>query len=335
MIYLNDNKIQLFSVILMVVLINYMTGCNTIESKDPPSPIKEITLSPYLTSTPTKENTKIVIPTPTPTFVSAPTPTPTPILYTIVKNDTLTSIAYQHGIKLTDLIAANPGIDPNFLTIGSSITIPITGSVIINITEPTPVPVELTTPNCYQNADGGQWCLSLVLNNQPYDVENVSARVDLFLLEEPYHVHQIAVTPLNILPSGESTILTTYFPSPLPDIDVSKITLISTLPVQEGSQRYLKLSADDVEIKLLVNKIQAEISGVISLSNENQSLDYIWIAALAFDKNGDPIGFRKWESNNPSQFDEYQPFKFIINSLGPPIDEVKILLEAKRHQIPP
>ena len=83
-------------------------------------------------------NTRIIAQTPTATprstetqsrsiatITPVPQPSPTPFNYKIVKDDTLLGIAFKHGLTLDELLAANPGIDPNFLTIGMTITLPI------------------------------------------------------------------------------------------------------------------------------------------------------------------------------------------------------------------
>lgn len=93
---------------------------------------------------------KIIIPTPTPTAtpegetatpegetatsepsqtetVSATiseTPTASESEYVIKSGDTFSQIAADHGITLEQLLAANPGIDPNGLHPGDTITIP-------------------------------------------------------------------------------------------------------------------------------------------------------------------------------------------------------------------
>jgi hypothetical protein len=44
--------------------------------------------------------------------------------YTVQPGDTLGAIAARHGVSVDDLIAANPGIDPQRLQIGAEIVIP-------------------------------------------------------------------------------------------------------------------------------------------------------------------------------------------------------------------
>jgi hypothetical protein len=62
-----------------------------------------------------------------PSLTGSSTATPAtsaPQRYTIQSGDTLGAIAAQHGVSVDDLIAANPGIDPQRLQIGAEIVIP-------------------------------------------------------------------------------------------------------------------------------------------------------------------------------------------------------------------
>jgi len=64
--------------------------------------------------------------TPTPDVPHVlPTERAMPDQYTIQPNDTLQAIADIYGIDVNTLIAANPGIQPYYLTIGQSIQIPV------------------------------------------------------------------------------------------------------------------------------------------------------------------------------------------------------------------
>jgi hypothetical protein len=69
-------------------------------------------------------------PTPSaaPSQSAEPTATPaaTPVVYTIKKGDTLSKIAIAHGVTMEELLASNPAIkDPNKITEGQQITIPV------------------------------------------------------------------------------------------------------------------------------------------------------------------------------------------------------------------
>lgn len=56
---------------------------------------------------------------------TAPSPCPSgSTAYTVAAGDTMYAIALKHNVSLNDLLAANPGVDPNRLMIGQTICIP-------------------------------------------------------------------------------------------------------------------------------------------------------------------------------------------------------------------
>ena len=61
-----------------------------------------------------------------PIHAATPTPHPTPpfVLYTVQEEETLISIAAQHGVTTEALLAANDIIDPTDLPVGKSLIIP-------------------------------------------------------------------------------------------------------------------------------------------------------------------------------------------------------------------
>lgn len=72
-------------------------------------------------------------PTPEPSatpIVEAPTPTPQVTTYVVVEGDTLWDIAVRFGLSLDALIAANPQINPDLLSLGAVLNIPAPGAVL-------------------------------------------------------------------------------------------------------------------------------------------------------------------------------------------------------------
>jgi LysM repeat protein len=51
-------------------------------------------------------------------------PAPAPRLYRVKTGDSLSSIARAHGVKLADLMAANPGVEPRRLKVGAELKLP-------------------------------------------------------------------------------------------------------------------------------------------------------------------------------------------------------------------
>jgi LysM repeat protein len=265
--------------------------------------------------------------TPTPS-IPFPTLTKTPIYYIVEQNDTLSSIAYRYQVKLSDLLTANPDIDPNFLTIGISITIPTTGSQTSTLTEPTPIPINLHSPNCFPQSTGGLFCILSVTNTQPYDVENITANI---ILTSPDMLTSIVVeanSPLNLLKKGESTALTSYIPPPIPANYQVTASLTSVLPVPSESSRYMPLIFNSLVLDISENGNSASISGRFGVQPGNSDVNRVWILGVAYDNKHRVVGIRKWIFDLPLPAGESAPFQINVYSLGPQIEKVDILYEA-------
>ena len=311
-------------------------GCNRQTPTEIPTPMSERPLLPYWTLTPTQiqesqQTNSATLSTPT----KVPTLTPTPVTYKVVEGDTLTSIAYQHGVKLNDLLTANPGVDPNFLTIGITITIPINDEAIVAFPLPTPIALVTSQPKCYATSDGGLWCLFLVENNQPFSVENISGVIYLTSPELESALSEAALPPLTILHPGQRIPLMANFHSEIPNIYSVQAETITLLPVQENDSRYLKIEVTVNEISFSPSRKSATILGEFQLTAENPPESQIRLAAIAYDLEGNPIGVRRWESKELLSQNQLSPFRFTVFSLGPPIDTVEILGEATPEQKTP
>ena len=71
--------------------------------------------SPSPTALPTTEASPTAVPA---------TPTPGAIEYAIIAGDTLSAVAESFGTTVDDILAINPGLDPNALNIGALILVP-------------------------------------------------------------------------------------------------------------------------------------------------------------------------------------------------------------------
>jgi LysM repeat protein len=306
-----------------------LMGCASEIPTEIPSTVSVGALTPYWTITPTE--TQLLPPSNlaiSPTATKVPSPTPTPVTYKVAEGDTLTSIAYQHGVKLNDLLAANPGVDPNFLTIGIAITIPINNETSSAFPSPTPIALVFSQPKCYPSADQGLWCLFLTENNQPFSVENISGLISLSSPDFDEVFSGIALTPLNILHPGQRLPLMVYFHPKVPRDPIAQAEIITLLPVPENDDRYLNIEIQTNEISISPSRLSATITGEIQLNGETDSESKIWLAVIVYDSNGNPVGVRRWENQTAVSQNNSIHFKETVFSLGPPIEFVDVLGEA-------
>lgn len=98
--------------------------------------------------TPTPTQTPTVTPTPRPTRTPAPTSTPTlmpPLTYQVKQGDTLSAIAEMFSTSVSDILALNPGLEPEALPVGYVLLIPAgtltpTATPTLDPNLPTPTP---------------------------------------------------------------------------------------------------------------------------------------------------------------------------------------------------
>jgi len=261
---------------------------------------------------------------------SIPLPTATPFVYSVVANDTLIGIAFRFGVALDALIAANPGLDPSFLSIGTELTIPVQeGSIAAELPSPTPVSLALSEPRCYATASGGAWCFLLVENEQLSALENLAAIISLHTSDGTVAASQEAVALLNILPSSQRIPLTTFFEGPLPAWTTSSAQILSAIAISSDDSRYLEAAIENVQTVIDAGGRSARVQGQISLPAESPSANLVWIVAVAYDQDGFPVGVRRWEHAGELPPDLLLNFVFEIFSLGASIESVELLYEVR------
>ncbi|MFC1996676.1 LysM peptidoglycan-binding domain-containing protein [Chloroflexota bacterium] len=312
-----------------------LVGCTQIQSEGLQTATLEGKLIPYVTSTPNQASvlgTGAKTSTPIPTILSHPTSTP--LVYEIVENDTLIGIANQHSVSLEDLITANPGIDPNFLTIGLTLTIPLDGVVSAALPTSTPISIIIQSPVCYLQVDGSLHCISVVDNDQNYTVENVTVEISLQFENGEESYSQIAITPLNIIQRGQKAAVSASFAPPIPENYIVRARLLSVIPVSSDDQRYLDTDLQIHELAISPHGHSATINGSIEIlrepSNSEQPVaSTVWVSAFAYDGENNIVGIRKWVADDDLISDNWIDFKFDVYSLGPAIDHVDILTESR------
>ncbi|MBT3240876.1 MAG: LysM peptidoglycan-binding domain-containing protein [Chloroflexi bacterium] len=321
---LNFKRLILFGLLLI-----FLSGCaNDVSPTETVQPTS-VSIQHYSTPTPTL----VVIP---PTAEIEPTeiplPTPTPVVYQVVANDTLIGIAFRYSISLNDLLAANPAVDPNFLIIGTDLIIPTEGGVTIDpsISELPPEAVTSAGPvKCYSSIDGGLTCFWLLTNDLDTPLENVSARVSLLNDAGEIITSGTALLPLNVLPIGNTMPVMVSFPSIVSSWTQAQAQIVSALPVLSLEERYFGTQFSELTINISEDAISANVLGQFALTDPTQASSESWILAVAYDKNNNVVGIRRWESETGLAVGEAQAFSLYIYSLGPPIADIELFLESR------
>lgn len=265
------------------------------------------------------------VPSPVAATAAVPIPTPTPFTYTIARGDTLIAIADRFGVTINDILRVNPDIVPQALSVGQTISIP---SVSSDAARPTPVPagIELGPVQCFPSG-AGMWCLVLAHNPLPDRAENLIAQVSLLDAAGNILDSQSAYALLDSLSAGESLPLAAFFAAPQPGA-TPRADLTAATRLQSLDPRYLALSVQNTQALISWDGRSAQLTGQILLSGAVPATR-AWVLAIAYDKSGNPIGQRRWEWNGGLQPDGLQSFSFSVYSLGPAIDRVTLLGEAR------
>jgi len=282
--------------------------------------ISEYTLQPYHTLTPVDTDTPDIA------FAETPLPTPTPFTYVIQPGDTFSELADTFNISQDDLRAANPGLDPNSLTIGITILVPSISSAAAGAATPTPMPVPITQTVCHPTADNGLWCFALVHNNTSEALENISAQITLMDQSSAVIASQTAWTLLDILPPNSSLPVYAFFANTPPDAN-PRVQLLSAFQLSNTNSRYLPAILDNTLAQIDWEGRTAQLSGYVYLPPESKAAAQVWVAAVAYDKSGYVIGLKRWEGG-AIQPGTYIPFNFVVASTASTIDSVDFVVQA-------
>lgn len=304
-----------------------MCGCSTSTPVLPVEPTA--TFIPYFPSTPIPTKTLVLPPiTPLPTVG----PTATPFVHIVEKEDTLLGIAIRYGVSLEELLAVNPGINPTILSIGQQIIIPgLEGDPDSNfLPMATPIPLSFSEVICFTTRTEHLWCISTLTNGESFSLEGVS--VILSLLSEKGEVidSRTAYSPINLIPSGVIVPLSVLFAIPPGGYANAVLVPASAYPAENVDEGYISLDlilemdepGEDMKSWFLGGRL-------VSPVEDEKVADHITILAVALDKEGIIVGFRKIEIESELITGDGLPFEIEVYSLGPDIDHVDIIVEAR------
>lgn len=280
---------------------------------------------PYLTSTPSPT----LALAPEVIFADTPLATPTPFTYIVKAGDTMGAIAEQFRIPLDALMAANPSVSPNAMSVGTKLLIPADINNPSNEPTATPAPFAITQVQCYPTADGGMWCFALARNDSGSALDNLSARISLLSSDGKLVAAQTAITPLNRIPPRSSMPLTAFFPAPLPVDATPRVQALTAFTLAEDDPRYLPVTLIGLTTVIAPDGRAARVAGRASLSETASPATTVWVAAVAYDSSGRVTGFRRWEWSGTLESLGSLLFDFTVSSFGSDMKRVEVFAEAR------
>ena len=294
-----------------------LPGANT------PAPAPSASPSPLPLASVTPSPTLIVF-TPMPL-----TPSPEPHVYVVRKGDTISTIAYGIGLKVEDILAANPGLDAQFITPGQQIVIPALVGGKPVLPQPTLVPVRLDMPECYPSADGGLWCVSSAYNGSGDFVEGLRVLFTLHAVDGSPLQSLPAIPPLERLAPGKTLPLIIFFPPPVNDVKGVSLDLLSALAGRTAAARFVDVAIQVDEVRVEEAGKRAIVKGQLAVSGRDLRAKSIKIAATGYDQNGRVMGVKIWENAEALANNKPQVFTLTVYSLGRPVEHVDVQGEAK------
>jgi LysM repeat protein len=316
---------QVALTLVMALALNACQAAPQTMTETAPTPsLKPALLTPYYTTTVTHTP-----PPPDPaTATPFPTPTATPRSHTVKRGEDMFGIAWQYGITLAELQTANPDVNPNFLSVDAVLIIPASTQSIQTpgvLPSPTPAGAVLGETICYHSGEGGLWCFTPVTNRSALPIESVSLDVRLASGGEQVAAGS-ALTPVNVIPPGETMPAAAYFSPPIPPDYAVSAALNTGLPLDAASSRYITASLENLNITIASDGKSALVEGQIAISANTEPAQ-VRAAAIAYDQNGSVTGFRIWEAGQPQTVNE---FSMYVYSLAGAIERVEVYTEAIR-----
>jgi LysM repeat protein len=308
-------------------MVPLLAACSSSANRPTPTATRLLLQYHTATSTPRSAGATPILPSPPPLG-----PSPTPFVHLVREGETLLGISSRYGVDLENLLIVNPGIDPRLLSIGSELIIPNPEGEPVEhlLPTPTPVPLELGSTRCYRTTTQGMWCLVEARNLTSKAVEGLTVLVTLVDQEGQPITMKPTYGPLNLLPEGGMMPLAVFFEDPPLHSPVAVATLIGAVQANETSSRYLQLEIQQTQSEPGSRNLSWRVQGEASLPHDDLgSGARLSLLLVAFNEDGDVVGFRKWEAESPIASGASVDFDIVVITLGPEIDHVELIAEAQ------
>lgn len=116
---------------------------------------------------------------------------------------------------------------------------------VIQTLAPTPMPLQLSPPTCYETAISTLWCLGQVHNNLLVPVEQISVRVYLVTADGTALDTQATITARSDLPPGETSPYGVLFTT-IPEGDIGPVAVLESAVQSNTGGRIISLVVQGV-----------------------------------------------------------------------------------------
>jgi LysM repeat protein len=227
-------------------------------------------------------------PLPSPTV----TPTPTPIVYKVQEGETLLEIAWSNGTTIEEITAVNPGLNPDFLSIGQEVVLPPPATPAAQVVAGTAVPVQVTVSQVqtYQTSVGGLWILGEVVNEGVQPVDQV--QVNVALLDDMGEVlgSYVVWTAVSLIQAGQTAPFGVLVPQVPNNYSQPSASIAGGNSVVDFGSRATAVAV--VESSLTVQSDRVTLAGLIQ-NNGELPVNQILLTAAFFNDENEITGFQQ------------------------------------------
>lgn len=288
-----------------------------------------LTVTPKLLPLPSATPALAASPRPaTPVIIATFTPAPTPVTYVAQEGDTLVGIAWSFGISVEALQAANPNVQPAFLSVGAVLVIPPPeGTPVAQLVgAPTPAPLELSLPACYPTATNALYCFVEARNPGARALENVSAQIILAGADGLPIASQLAYAAREVIPPGERAPLAMLFAVQPDRVAAAAARVATANESSDPALRYVLLEVPNQQGGLTGN--EWIVTGQIR-NPTSTTASAAWMVLTLYDATGAIVGYRRQPLTNGLAPGETRDFSISAASLGGTVDHYRLAAEGR------
>lgn len=233
-----------------------------------------------------------------PAATATPTATPTPIVHVVQEGETLGAIAFQYGVSVEAIQAANGIENPQFLQIAQELVIPTgdeEGGTTPGLLLPTPTPLPLTVQGValYETPVGSLWCLGEVVNTTDLTLMNTQVYVALLDTAGQQLVGANAFAAADVIPPGERSPFGVLFTTPPSNWASPQVTIMRGEAAGALADSYVPIAVIETEGQPADPQFQA--SGTVQNASAEKTASEVSVTVTTYDAEGLVTGFRQRE----------------------------------------